>query len=551
MKRLFLLLFAAFLLIPSYADSYHKALVRYLESGDANITQPVKNQLSQFLSQAYPNHFAEAHVMLDRYANNQMMEDIADVMDSVFRKHVTQEELQQLTNLNTNPRFREIQTKMLTAFQNMEQSPEYQQLTASINSAMSEILENRQPKPFVMKEDVSDEYREAFSRYYKASQMDEIIRKTFAGLTTTFSTRLRSEGVENAEQVTARLMDYLASSVPVILTQMTHRVLKTADLQMLLEACDSPAYHHVTEAAKEMASDPLMLGAQLLTKMGEWMKDYSPEYYRSFQPFVEAMTEEAYAHSGEIYQAVDTPPEYPQGVKELFHYIATNLQVAPELAERGFRGKTITRFVVNKNGDLSDFEVLRSCGDTTLDAEALRVLATLPKWKPAVLKNETVRAYFTLPVTYNIKPAPKDSVQPLLSPAPVPEQPVSEQPASEEEKDDGRTYIVVEQMPEFPGGTTALFAFLQQNVKYPQIAYENNIQGRVIVQFVVDKDGSITNVQVAQSGGDPSLDKEAVRVVKAMPKWLPGMQKGKPVRVKYTMPVNFRLQEKKPDNKKK
>ena len=88
-------------------------------------------------------------------------------------------------------------------------------------------------------------------------------------------------------------------------------------------------------------------------------------------------------------------------------------------------------------------------------------------------------------------------------------------------------------------------------MKYPQIAYENNIQGRVIVQFVVDKDGSITNVQVAQSGGDPSLDKEAVRVVKAMPKWRPGMQKGKPVRVKYTMPVNFSLQEKKPDNKKK
>lgn len=283
------------------------------------------------------------------------------------------------------------------------------------------------------------------------------------------------------------------------------------------------------------------------------MPSYADSYHknRSFQPFVETMTEEAYAHSGEIYQAVDTPPEYPQGVKELFHYIATNLQVSPELAERGFRGKTITRFVVNKNGDLSDLEVLRSCGDTTLDAEALRVLATLPKWNPAVLKNETVRAYFTLPVTYNIKPAPKDSVQPLPSSAPQDTVPAPAQPVPEEEKDDGRTYIVVEQMPEFPGGTSALFEFLQQNVKYPQIAYENNIQGRVIVQFVVDKDGSITNVQVAKSGGDPSLDKEAVRVVKAMPKWRPGMQKGKPVRAKYTMPVNFRLQEKKPDNKKK
>jgi len=99
----------------------------------------------------------------------------------------------------------------------------------------------------------------------------------------------------------------------------------------------------------------------------------------------------------------------------------------------------------------------------------------------------------------------------------------------------------VETMPSFPGGDAALFKFLNDNIKYPVIAQENGIQGRVICQFVVNRDGSIVDVEVVRSV-DPSLDKEAVRVIKAMPRWAPGKQRGKAVRVKYTLPVNFRLQ---------
>lgn len=110
------------------------------------------------------------------------------------------------------------------------------------------------------------------------------------------------------------------------------------------------------------------------------------------------------------------------------------------------------------------------------------------------------------------------------------------------EEDVDVVFVVVETMPEFPGGQQALFKYLSENVKYPVIAQENGIQGRVICQFVVNKDGAIVEVEVVRSGGDPSLDKEAVRVIKSMPKWKPGKQRGKPVRVKYTVPVNFRLQ---------
>jgi protein TonB len=111
----------------------------------------------------------------------------------------------------------------------------------------------------------------------------------------------------------------------------------------------------------------------------------------------------------------------------------------------------------------------------------------------------------------------------------------------EEASDEGEIFQVVEQMPEFPGGMQALMAYLSKNIKYPSVAQDNGIQGRVLVSFVVNKDGSIVDPEVIKSV-DAALDKEAMRVIKAMPKWNPGKQRGKPVRVKYTVPVLFRLQ---------
>ena len=104
-----------------------------------------------------------------------------------------------------------------------------------------------------------------------------------------------------------------------------------------------------------------------------------------------------------------------------------------------------------------------------------------------------------------------------------------------------KVFDVVEEMPSFPGGQAALMSFLSSNIKYPVVAQENGVQGRVIVGFVVERDGSITDVKVMRSV-DPSLDREAQRVVRAMPRWKPGKQNGSAVRVKYTVPVVFRLQ---------
>lgn len=102
-------------------------------------------------------------------------------------------------------------------------------------------------------------------------------------------------------------------------------------------------------------------------------------------------------------------------------------------------------------------------------------------------------------------------------------------------------FVVAEEMPVFPGGQLALRKYLSQAVKYPPIAVEAGVQGRVFVSFIVDKNGDVTDVSVVRPL-DPSLDKEALRVVKSMPRWTPGMQRGKPVRVSYTVPINFVLQ---------
>lgn len=115
---------------------------------------------------------------------------------------------------------------------------------------------------------------------------------------------------------------------------------------------------------------------------------------------------------------------------------------------------------------------------------------------------------------------------------------VEEQPGKVQED---KIFDVVEQMPSFPGGISAMQNWMRENLTYPAVAQENNIQGRVIISIVVEKDGSLGDVKVARSV-DPSLDQAAVQLVKKMPKWNPGMQNGKPVRVKYSIPVSYKLQ---------
>lgn len=173
------------------------------------------------------------------------------------------------------------------------------------------------------------------------------------------------------------------------------------------------------------------------------------------------------------------------------------------------------------------------------EAQTPKPQSTEAQKKDAVVKPQTNELGEVHVIGYppaqvpNTPPPPPPTGQDGKTPPPPPPPPAKD--------DDDVIFNVVEKMPSYPGGDAALFKYLSNNIKYPVIAQTQGIQGRVICQFVIDRDGKISDIEVVRSV-DISLDAEAKRVIAAMPDWTPGTQRGKAVRVKYTLPINFRLQ---------
>lgn len=224
---------------------------------------------------------------------------------------------------------------------------------------------------------------------------------------------------------------------------------------------------------------------------------------------------------GEVSQVVEEQPMFPGGMEEMMKFLQQNVKYPKEAYEQGKQGRVIVQFVVNTDGSISNDTIVRSV-DPLLDAEALRVVRSMPNWTPGKQKGEPVRVRFTLPVTFRLDNG-KESTQ------------KAETTNSEE------VFKVTEELPQYPGGNAELMKYLAKNIRYPKGAQEQGIQGRVIVQFTVQKDGSITDSKVVKPA-HTLLDAEALRVVDAMPKWIPAKQRGKEVACYFTIPVMFRLQ---------
>lgn len=247
----------------------------------------------------------------------------------------------------------------------------------------------------------------------------------------------------------------------------------------------------------------------------------------------------------EVFQVVENMPEFPGGNTELMKFLAKNIKYPAETQQKGEQGRVMVQFVVGKDGKLSDIKIMRSISPT-LDAEAIRVIKAMPTWKPGTQRGQAVAVKYTIPISFRLqgskgddKPVASDIQVVSVTKAnnenskPIPTDPVKDSNGEE-------VFMVVEKMPEFPGGTAELMKFLQQNIKYPEQARKDSIQGRVIVQFTIKKTGEVSNTTVIRSVS-PELDAEAIRVINAMPLWTPGEQKGEPVNVKFTLPIQFRL----------
>lgn len=350
-----------------------------------------------------------------------------------------------------------------------------------------------------------------------------------------------------------------------------------------------------------------------------------------------------------VYQVCEKAPEFPGGQEAMAQYLSINIKYPAEAEAAGKEGKAFVQFVVRKDGSINDVKLVRSTGDASLDAEALRVINSMPKWNPGVQGGKPVNVQFMIPIVFKcqkqqpvtmtelddqgsvvvpnvddfaivVDGALYESMEKIKSEdiESLTVVSIDKLPAEEVEKCRARgkkgvlyielkkketaspvgneaVYTVCEKAPEFPGGMQELMKWLQTNIKYPKAAREVNLQGKVIVQFIVDKEGKIIDAKavngkysfsdsllkgkteevealfgdsadieridemivVAYKNGNKKVidtsapDKhpaaallaaEAVRVVASMPKWNPGTQSGKAVNVKYMLPIQFRLQ---------
>lgn len=213
---------------------------------------------------------------------------------------------------------------------------------------------------------------------------------------------------------------------------------------------------------------------------------------------------------------VAVKPEFPGGNAALLSFIENNLKYSESES-----GRVTLSFIIEKDGSISDIEILRS-PSSVLSIEAIRLVNSMPKWNPGKLEAEglPVRVKYILPVVFKSK----------------------EKNLKENINDTDKSEAVADNItqPEFPGGETSLMKFISRNLKYPEYAAKNRIQGQVLLVFIVGKDGFISNIEIHSS---PSLilTDEAVRVVRKMPKWKPGKKDGQPVDVKFMLPITFRL----------
>lgn len=232
--------------------------------------------------------------------------------------------------------------------------------------------------------------------------------------------------------------------------------------------------------------------------------------------------------TGKIIELPDIDPMYTGGSQEMNRFISYSLQYPREAVEKDIQGLVVYNFVVELDGSLSNFEIIHRA-HPLLDAEALRIIKSMPAWKPAVYKGENVRARNYVPMYFKLNKnaksgnyAQKRKVEPI-------------DPNEE-------IFTIVDKMPEFPTGEAGLSKFISEYLRYPTRARQEGIQGRILCAFIIRKDGAVSNLEVV-SGIDSELDNEALRVLSMMPKWSSGINDNAPVSVKCILPIDFTIDE--------
>lgn len=211
----------------------------------------------------------------------------------------------------------------------------------------------------------------------------------------------------------------------------------------------------------------------------------------------------------EVFQIVEVKPEPKDGMGAFFSYIQQNLTYPAQAKEQGIEGKVFIEFVVAKDGSLEDVKAVKGIGGGC-DEEALRVLKSAPDWNAGSIAGKPVKVKMILPITFQLSGGNADTKEEaLIMPAPE-------------------------------NGISTFLKYIQDNLKYPETAKKAGIEGKVFVEFTVQKDGSLADI-VIKKGIDEALDAEALRVMQNSPDWKPGSKDGEPVNIKMVLPVSFKL----------
>ncbi len=226
--------------------------------------------------------------------------------------------------------------------------------------------------------------------------------------------------------------------------------------------------------------------------------------------------------TAKIFVAVEKDPSFQGGMQNFYSYLSQNLQYPAFAVKNRTEGKVYLTFIVEKDGSLSNVKAVRGISQE-IDAEAIRVLQNSPKWTPGIQNRRAVRVQYTVPINFKLPPAAANTALNDTMP-----------------DDHSKIFTAVEQHPQFVGGVVSFYKYLGDNIHYPEKSRSRNIQGIVFLTFVVEKDGSLSDIKVVKSVAD-DIDAEALRVMKICPNWNPGMQNGRAVRVQYTVTVNFVL----------
>ena len=236
-----------------------------------------------------------------------------------------------------------------------------------------------------------------------------------------------------------------------------------------------------------------------------------------------------------VYEAiVDVRPTFPGGDEKLMEWISQHIQYPQNVYDSHIQGRVIVQFLVKEDGSVGDAKIIRSVFPS-LDEEALRVVTTLPKFNPAILDGKAVEYWFTIPIVFRLEDDLKSHEKAKTSAIIATQSEIKD--ASTANFDENRIYHIVEQMPEYPGGQTALLKFIGANLKYPK-EMVGCFQGSVRVRFYVDSLGHVCDPQIVR-GLDSALDREVLRVVRLFPEFIPGQHEGMKVNVYMNLPISF------------